>query len=85
MTYIITSTAGSYYHEGWDRPEKPSECAYCAIHYGILVLDFLDSTIRGQFICSVNATNNGIDYKPLEEAVCSEVGEVIDTFTINSP
>jgi hypothetical protein len=85
MTYIINSTAGSYYHEGWDNPVKPSECAYRAIHYGLLVLDFSENTIRGQFICSVNATNNGVDYKPLEEAVCSESGEVIDTFTITAP
>lgn len=85
MTYIITSTAGSYYHEGWDSPTKPSECAYRAIHYGILVLDFSDNTIRGQFICSVNATNSGVDYKPLEEAVCSKSGEVIDTFILTSP
>jgi hypothetical protein len=85
MTYIIASSAGSYYHEGWDSPDKPSECAYRAIHYGILVLDFSDNTIRGQFICSVNATNSHFDYKPLEEAVCSEIGEVIDAFTITSP
>ena len=85
MTYIITSTAGSYYHEGWDSLEKPPHCAYRAIHYGILLLDFSDNTIRGQFICSVNTTNSGVDYKPLEEAVCTEAGEVLDTFIITPP
>ncbi len=85
MTYIIVSTAGSYYHEGWDSLEKPPECAYRAIHYGVLVFDFLDNMIKGRFICSVNATNSGVDYKPLEEPVCNESGEVIDSFTLTSP
>jgi len=80
MTYIVNSTGGSYYHEGWDSPTKPTNCAYRAIHYGILVLDISDTAI--QFVCSVNTTNRGRDYMLLEEPVCSAPGEVIDSFTI---
>jgi hypothetical protein len=85
MTYIVNSSTGSYYHEGWDNPTKPSDCAFRAIHYGILVLNFTDSAIEGQFICSVGTTQTGVDYLPLEEHVCSEPGTVIDSFTIKMP
>ena len=81
MTYIINSTAGSYFR-GWEDPVKPDNCNFRAIHYGILVLDFSDDAIRGQFVCSVGTSNNSTYYKPLEEDVCDEPGSVIDTFTI---
>ncbi len=81
MTYIINSTTGAYYR-GWDSPTKPSNCAFRAIHYGILVLDFSDTAIQGQFVCSVNTTNPASDYMPREEHVCSTPGVIIDAFTI---
>ncbi|TSA23022.1 T9SS C-terminal target domain-containing protein [bacterium] len=84
MTYIINSTTGSYFR-GWDSPTKPSNCAFRAIHYGILVLDFTDDAIQGRFICSPNTTNPGNDYKPREEQVCSTPGTVIDSFTVAAP
>jgi hypothetical protein len=85
MTYIVNSTTGSYYHEGWDSPTKPEDCAFRAIHYGILLLDFTDNFIGGRFICSENTTQTGADYMPLEEHLCNEPGAVIDSFTIRSP
>ncbi len=81
MTYVINSTAGAYYR-GWDSPVKPADCAYRAIHYGVVVLDISDSTIQGQFICSVNCVQTGSDYMPREESVCNTPGEVIDAFSI---
>ncbi len=81
MTYIINSTAGSYYR-GWDSPVKPDICSFRAIHYGIVVLDFSDDAIQVQFICSVGTSRSGADYKPLEEDVCDAPGSVIDAFTI---
>jgi hypothetical protein len=85
MTYIVNSSTGSYYHEGWDSPNKPESCAYRAIHNGILLLIFNNKSIEGQFICSVGTTNPGADYLPLEEHVCNEPGTVIDSFTIKIP
>jgi hypothetical protein len=82
MTHIINSTLGSYYR-GWDSPTKPTTCAFRAIHYGILVLDFSENEIKGQFICSVGTIRTGSDYLPREENVCSSPGAVIDTFTIS--
>ncbi|MGB2868080.1 MAG: metallophosphoesterase, partial [Bacteroidota bacterium] len=82
MNYIVNSTTGSYYHNGWASPNKPAGCAYRAIHYGILVLDISENTIEGQFVCSVNTANPSGDYMPLEEPVCSNPGSVIDAFTI---
>jgi hypothetical protein len=51
ITYIINSTAGSYYR-GWEDTIKPDICNFRAIHYGILVLDFTEDAIRGKFVCS---------------------------------
>jgi hypothetical protein len=82
MNYIVNSSTGSYYHEGWTSAEKPAECAYRAIHYGILVLDFSGNEIRGRFLCSQNSTQPGPDYMPLEEKLCNNVGQVIDDFVI---
>ena len=82
MTYIINSTAGAYYHNGWVSPDKPSDCIYRVIHYGILVLDFSKTAIKGSFVCSVNATRNGINYIPSEEDACDKPGSVIDSFII---
>lgn len=82
MNYIVNSTTGSYYHNGWTSPTKPAGCVFRAIHYGIQVLDVGDTTIQGQFVCSVNTTNPGKDYMPLEEPVCSNPGSVIDVFSI---
>ena len=81
LTYIINSTAGSYYR-GWENPVKPDNCNFRAIHYGILVLDFSDDAIRGQFVCSVGTSKTSTYYKPLEEDVCDAPGSVIDAFTI---
>jgi hypothetical protein len=81
MNYIINSTAGSYYR-GWDSPARPDNCSFRAIHYGILVLDFSDNAIHGQFVCSAGTTKNSTYYKPLEEDVCTAPGTAIDTFTI---
>jgi hypothetical protein len=81
MTYIINASTGSYFR-GWDSATKPSNCAFRAIHYGILILDFTETAIRGQFVCSVNTTNPGSDYMPREEMVCSTPGTVIDSFTV---
>jgi hypothetical protein len=83
MTYIVNISTGSYYHEGWESPEKPDNCVFRAIHYGILVLDFSKNTIRGRFLCSVNSmVSDDPDYMPLEEDICNEPGQVIDSFTI---
>jgi hypothetical protein len=85
MNYIVNSTTGSYYHTGWASTTKPAGCAFRAIHYGILVLNVSDSTIQGQFICSVNTTNPSHDYIPTEEHVCANPGVVIDSFAIAAP
>lgn len=82
MTYLVNISTGSYYHEGWQTPEIPEYCAFRAIHYGILVLDITENLISGRFECSVGTTQPGPDYKPLEEPVCSKVGQVIDAFVI---
>lgn len=81
LTYIINSTLGSYYR-GWDDPVKPDICSFRAAHYGILVLDFSETAIQGQFFCSVGTSNTSTYYKPLEENVCDAPGSVIDAFTI---
>jgi hypothetical protein len=85
ITYVVNSTTGSYYHEGWDSPTKPAGCRFRAIHYGILVLDFTKTSIEGRFVCSENTTQTGADYMPLEEPLCNEPGVVIDSFTIKNP
>jgi len=85
MTYIVNSTTGSYYHEGWDSPVKPENCAFRAIHYGILILDFTDTSIGGRFVCSAGTTQTGADYMPLEEHICNDPGAVIDSFRIFTP
>ena len=86
MTFIVNSTTGSYYHEGWETPDKPTDCAKRIIHYSVLVLEFTENTIRGKLLCSVNCLKSGDpDYMPLEENVCDEPGTVIDSFTIVSP
>ncbi len=86
MTYIVNSPTGSYFHEGWDAPEKPLECAYRVIHYAVLVLDFKEKAIEGKLLCSVHCLKSGDpDYMPLEEDVCDEPGMVIDSFTITTP
>lgn len=82
MNYIVNSTTGSYYHEGWDSPIKPEGCSFRAIHYGVLVLDISKDAIQGRFICSNNSTQSGPDYMPLEEHVCDTPGREIDVFTI---
>jgi hypothetical protein len=82
MMYLINISTGSYYHEGWQTPEKPEYCVSRAIHYGILVLDISDNLINGRFECSVGTSQPGPDYKPLEEPLCNKVGEVIDDFSI---
>jgi hypothetical protein len=84
MTYLVNISTGSYYHEGWQTPEKPEYCVFRAIHYGILVLDISDNVISGRFECSVGTSQPGPDYKPLEEPLCNKVGEVIDAFTITA-
>ena len=84
MTYIVNSPTGSYFHEGWEEPEKPSNCAYRVIHYGVLVLDFSENAIKGELLCSPHCLKSGDpDYMPLEEDVCDEPGTVLDSFTIN--
>ncbi len=83
MTYIVNSPTGSYFHEGWQEPEKPLNCAYRVIHYGVLVLEFSDKAIKGALHCSVHCMkSDDRDYMPLEEDVCDEPGEIIDSFTI---
>jgi hypothetical protein len=83
MTYIVNSTTGSYYHEGWQDPVKPENCACRVIHYGVLVLDFSEHAIKGRLLCSVHCMKSGDpDYMPLEDDVCDEPGTVIDSFTI---
>ncbi len=85
MTHIVNSTTGSYYHEGWETPVKPADCAYRVIHYGVLVLDFTANTIQGRLLCSVNSMKSGDpDYMILEENVCDEPGSVLDSFTITA-
>jgi hypothetical protein len=84
MTYIVNMSTGSYYHEGWQTPVEPENCAFRAIHYGILVLDFSEDMIHGHFDCSVNSVNPNPDYKPLEEKVCTKPGEVIDSFIVEA-
>ena len=84
MTYIVNSPTGSYFHRGWQEPEKPANCAYRVIHYGILVLDFSENAIKGELLCSPHCMKSGdSDYMPLEEDVCDESGAVMDYFTIN--
>ncbi len=84
MTYIVNSPTGSYYHEGWESPDKPDDCAFRVIHYSILVLDFSKNAIRGRLLCSVHCMkSNDPDYMPLEENVCDEPGMVMDSFKIN--
>ncbi len=86
MTYIVNSSTGSYYHEGWQYPEKPKNCEYRAIHNGVLVLDFTENTIQGRLLCSVHSMKSGDpDYMILEEDVCDEPGNVIDSFIITYP
>ncbi|MFC2116831.1 metallophosphoesterase [Bacteroidota bacterium] len=80
ITYIINSTAGSYYR-GWADPTKPDNCNFRAIHYGILVLDFSEDAIHGKFVCSVGTSKTGSDYLH-EEDVCDAPGSVIDEFII---
>ncbi len=85
MTHVVNSTTGSYYHEGWESLEKPENCAFRVIHYGVLVLDFKDNEIRGKLLCSVNTLKSGDpDYMPLEEDVCNEPGTILDSFIITS-
>jgi hypothetical protein len=84
MTYIVNVSTGSYYHEGWQTPEKPEYCVFRAIHYGLLVLDISENSIDGRFECSAGSTQSGPDYLPLEEPVCSNPGSVIDSFKINA-
>jgi hypothetical protein len=84
MTYIVNSSTGSYYHEGWTDPAKPADCAYRAIHYGITVLDISEKAIHGHFDCSVGTDQTGPDYKRLEENVCSKPGVIIDDFVIKA-
>jgi hypothetical protein len=84
MNYIVNSSTGSYYHEGWDNSTKPANCQFRAIHYGILVLDFTETSMEGRFVCSVGTTQTGADYLPLEEHLCNEPGAVIDSFTITN-
>ena len=83
MTYVVNSPTGSYFHEGWDEPVKPENCAYRVIHYGVLVLDFSENAIEGRLLCSPHCLKSGDpDYMPLEEDVCDEPGSVLDSFTI---
>jgi hypothetical protein len=83
LTYIVDVSTGSYYHEGWDSPEKPEFCVYRAIHYGVLVLDFSKNKISGRLLCSVNCmVSDDPDYMPLEEDLCDEPGTVLDSFII---
>lgn len=83
LTYIVNSPTGSYYHEGWESPEKPENCVFRIIHYSILVLEFSDNEIRGRSLCSVHCMKSGDrDYMPLEDDVCDEPGTVLDSFTI---
>jgi predicted MPP superfamily phosphohydrolase len=86
MTYIVNSPTGSYYHEGWESPDKPANCAFRVIHYSILALDFSKNAIRGRLLCSVHCMkSDDPDYMPLEENVCDEPGMVLDSFTITCP
>ena len=83
LTYIVNSPTGSYYHRGWESPEKPENCVFRIIHYSILVLEFSDNEIRGRSLCSVHCMKSGdADYMPLEDDVCDEPGTVLDSFTI---
>jgi hypothetical protein len=84
MTYVVNVSTGSYYHEGWQTPEKPEYCVFRAIHYGILVLDISDDSIEGRLECSSGTTQSGPDYKPLEEKVCNNTGDIIDSFSIKA-
>ncbi|HLP74185.1 MAG TPA: metallophosphoesterase family protein [Bacteroidales bacterium] len=84
MTYVVNVSTGSYYHEGWQTPEKPENCAFRAIHYGILVLDVSENSIDGRLECSAGSTQQGPDYKPLEEMVCKNSGDIIDSFVIEA-
>lgn len=85
MTYIVNSPTGSYFHEGFQEPVKPSNCAFRAIQYGVLVLDFSDKMIQGRLLCSVPCMTSGDpDYMPLEEDYCDEPGNVIDAFTLEA-
>ncbi|MCK4921823.1 MAG: metallophosphoesterase family protein [Bacteroidales bacterium] len=83
LTHIVNSPTGSYYHEGWESPKKPENCAFRVIHYSILVLEFTNNEIRGELLCSVHCMKSGDrDYMPLEDDVCDEPGTVLDSFTI---
>lgn len=84
MTFVVDVSTGSYYHEGWQAPEKPEYCVFRAIHYGILVLDISENSIDGRLECSAGSTQSGPDYQPLEEQVCNNPGSVIDSFKINA-
>jgi len=83
MTYIVNVSTGSYYHEGWDSTVKQVDCVFRAIHYGVLVLDFSKNKIWGRLLCSVNClVSDDPDYMPLEEDICNDPGQVIDSFII---
>lgn len=84
MTYVVNVSTGSYYHEGWETPEKPEYCVFRAIHYGILVLDISDDSIAGRLECSAGTNQTGPDYLPLEEQLCSSPGAIIDSFSIKA-
>lgn len=85
LTFIVNSTTGSYYHEGWESPYLPEFCEFRVIHYGILVLDFSKSKIDGRLLCSVHSMKSADpDYMPLEEDVCDKPGSVLDSFTIRA-
>lgn len=83
LVRIVNSPTGSYFHEGWQEPEKPENCAYRVIHYGVLVMDFSENEISGRLLCSPHCMKSGDpDYMPLEEDVCDEPGSVLDSFVI---
>ncbi len=81
LTTIINSTAGSYYR-GWDDPAMPENCEYRIVHYGILILDFTDNSIKGRFVSSIGTSKSGADYKPLEEIISGPPGSTADNFII---
>jgi hypothetical protein len=84
MTYVVNVSTGSYYHEGWQTPEKPEYCVFRAIHYGILILDISEDSIAGRLECSAGTKQTGPDYLPLEEQLCSSPGAIIDSFSIKA-
>ncbi len=81
LTTVINSTAGSAYR-GWEDANRPGNCNFRAIHYGIVVLDFFENEIKGKFVCSMNTDQTGKSYDQLEEEICPEVGSEIDAFSI---